>query len=191
MSTWITNLTQKIECWSSKTKFVYWLTSQYYRNVIRNEISLANITDNDNVLCIGGGICPFSAILLHQSTGAKVTVIDNNAACFQKAYQVIDRMGLGGYIRVLCQDGGSAELSLTEYSVVHFALQVCPMEHVFTQIEKRVTPGTKLLIRRPKKPLSRMYGRVYNSMLNYCRHVTHKKSCIGSTLLYIKQRAIA
>ena len=184
-------LTRKIEYLAVKSKLAYWAASQYYRNVIQNEIYLANITKNDHVLCIGGGICPFSAILFHEITGARVTVIDNCKKCIEEARQVIDRMGLAEYVNAVWQDGGSIGFSLSDFSVIHFALQVCPMEHVFPQIRKQVTPGTKLLVRRPKKCLNMIYSQLAGSLLNCCKHIKHQKACnIGSTLLYIKQERL-
>jgi len=186
MLRWITEFTRKIECRAVKSQAVYQLASQYYRNVIQKEIGLAGITENDHILCIGGGICPFSAILFQQATGAKVTVIDNNIACIPQAQQVIERLGLGEHVRVFCQDGGSAELPLSEYSVVHFALQVSPMERVFSQVERRVAHGTRLLVRRPKSRLSGLYSRLPGFAMARCPHITHKARNIGSTLLYVK-----
>ena len=186
MLRWITGITQKIECQAAKSRAVYWLASQYYRDVIQRETELADITENDHILCIGGGICPFSAILFHQTTGARVTVIDNNTACVPQARRVIERLGLDGHVRVFCQDGGSAELSLSDYSVVHFALQVSPMERVFAQVEGRVANGTRLLVRRPKSRLSGLYGRLPGFAMACCQHITHRARNIGSTLLYVK-----
>jgi len=173
---WITTLTQKIEDWASKTEVVFKLAEKYYHDVIRKEIVLANITKNDHILCIGGGICPFSAILLHKSTGAEITVIDNNSCCVKKARQLIKRLNLSEHIQVLCQDGRGSDISYSKYTVVHFALQVCPMECVFSNVERQVTPGTKLLVRRTK------------SQTEMQRPLTlHKRICnIGSTSLYIK-----
>jgi len=184
---WITGLTRGGEYLASKLRIVYWFAAQYYRDVIKKEIGLANITGKDSILCIGGGACPFSAILFHQATGAKVTVIDNNHACISKARKVIDRLGLGGYVHVFYHDGGSMGLSLSQYSVVHFALQVSPMEHVFSRVEKRVAHGTKLLVRRPKSRASNLYGRLPDISEACCPHVVHGKALnIGSTLLYVK-----
>jgi len=188
MQRWITGLTQKIERQASESRLVFGLASQYYRDVIEKEIVLARITEHDHILCIGGGVCPFSAILFHQSTGAKVTVIDSDETCIPKAQQVIDRLGLGGHIRVFCQDGGSAELSFAEYSIVHFALQVSPMERVFSHAEKHAVPGTRLLVRMPKNHLSNLYSPLSACMMARCPYVAHKKARnIDSTLLYIKR----
>jgi len=175
---WLTTFTQKIEDWASRTEIVFKLAEKYYHDVIRKEIILANITAKDHILCIGGGICPFSAILLHKTTGAKVTVIDNNRSCVTKAKQVIARLGLSKHMQVLCQDGRSSDISFCEYTVVHFALQVCPMECVFSNVEEKVAPGTKMLVRRTK-------GQTETHC--HCPLTLHKTACnIGSTSLYIK-----
>ena len=187
----IIGFTQKIEYLATKSKLAYWAASLYYRNVIRREIDLANITHNDHVLCIGGGICPFSAILFHQITGAKVTVIDNSEDCVREAQQIIARLGLSGQVCAVWQDGGSIAFPLSDFSVVHFALQVFPLEGVVSKVKKQILPGTKLLVRRPKECLSTMYSQLTGSSLACCRYITHQKACnIGSTLLYVKQERL-
>jgi len=186
MLRWVTALTRRIECGAAKSRAIYWLASRYYLSVIRREIKLAGITEGDRVLCIGGGACPFSAILLHQATGAMVTVIDNNAACISHAREVVERLGLSKRVRVLCQDGASADLALSGYSVIHFALQVCPMERVFSQVESQVAHGTRLLVRRPKSCLSDLYSHLPKLVMACCRQITHNARNIGSTLLYVK-----
>lgn len=195
MPRWITTLTQKIEDWASDKELVYNFAEKYYHDVIEREAVLANINKNDHILCIGGGYCPFSAILLHQMTGAKCTVIDNNINCISKARQVIGRLGYSDDVKVKCQDGGSVGLKFSDYTIVHFALQVCPMENVFSYVEKHAVPGTKLLIRRPKGRLKNLYSKfntsIVNSLLRSCPLTSHKKARnIGSTLLYIKQESI-
>ena len=186
MSLAITKITQKIEHLAAESKLVYWFAAKYYHDVIKREIKLANITADDHVLFIGGGVCPLSAILLHQNTGAKVTVIDNNQSCVSKAQDQINRLGISDSVSVLFADGIDANLSFAKYSVVHFAMQVSPMERVFAQVEKKVALGTKLLVRKPKKKLSMFYSKL--SSRADCKHILHNGvSNIGSTLLYIKE----
>ena len=190
MAKWITAFTKKIEDWASRTEFIYKLAESYYHDVIKKEIVLANISKEDHILCIGGGICPFSAILLHQASGAKVTVIDNDSRCVAKASQLVERLGLSGKVKVSFKDGCSTNLTFSKYSIVHFALQVNPMACVFSHVEEHVAPGTKLLVRRPKRQLRRLYSRLPSPMLNLCPLIIHSKTRnIGSTLLYVKQEA--
>lgn len=183
----ITDFTYKIENQAIKTGIVYKIACEYYRSVIQNEISLANITEKDHILCIGGGICPFSAILFHQLTGAKVTVIDNNAACIPKAKEAISRLNISEKVKVFHQFGDSSELVFSDYTIVHLAVQVCPMKDVFSTVKKKISPQTKLLVRRSKKQLSSMYQQVVSDLPTGYPYAVHKSRNIGSTVMYVKQ----
>ncbi|MCL2187482.1 MAG: hypothetical protein FWC16_06925 [Defluviitaleaceae bacterium] len=185
---WVTRLTQKIEAWAARNSAVYKLAEGYYRDVVQKEVALANINEGDHILCIGGGFCPFSAILLHRETGARVTVIDNCNDCVLLAQQMIRRMGLEKFIHVRLQDGASTPIG--DYTVVHFALQVFPMECVFNHVKSQAAPGTRFLIRRPKDGLRSLYSKISNKvkhMLNQCPFAVHNNARnIGKTLLYVK-----
>jgi 2-polyprenyl-3-methyl-5-hydroxy-6-metoxy-1,4-benzoquinol methylase len=187
----IINLTYTIEKQAAKAGRFYEFACGYYRDVVQKEAVLANICEDDHVLCIGGGICPFSAILFHQITGARVTVVDNNELCIPLAKQVIKRLGLGEKVRVLYKDGAGTDINFADYSVVHLALQVSPMEQVFSAVESQILPDTRLLVRRPKKQLNNAYSQATNAVLSCCPYATHSSRNIGSTVLYIKQHLSA
>jgi len=188
---WIKGLTYKIENRASRAGLFYNIARRYYKDVIEKESILANITSSDHVLCIGGGMCPFSAILFHQLTGARVTVIDNNSLCIPKAQDIINRLGIDKYVQVLFQYGGSEDLDYSQYSVIHLALQVSPMEQVFSQVEKQALSGTRFLMRRPTKHFDDMYCQMSCNTLTCGPYITHKSRNIGSTLLYTKQVELA
>lgn len=177
MHDFLTALTYKIEQKATKAGLVYKLACKYYRGVVQREIALANITAKDHILCIGGGICPLTAVLFHQLTGAKVTVIDNNHACIAKATRFVGDLGLGAHVAVHCQDGSSRDMMYADFTVIHVALQVSPREQVLASVEGQMVPGTRLLVRRPK-------GR--GQVLSYCPYARHKSRNIGSTALSIK-----
>lgn len=190
MLQWITDLTYRIESLAAELGAVYKVASRYYQDVIEKESIMASITQDDHILCIGGGVCPFSAILFHQATGAKVTAIDSNAECIPIARQVIDGLGIGDEVRVICQEGSEAA-DLTQYSVIHLALQITPMDEVFSQVAKQAADGTRILIRRPKKSIDGAYSELPSPLLERCPYVEYKQAGnIGSTLMYIKQPSL-
>lgn len=186
----IVRITQQIEYWAAANPLVYQLAALYYKDIIRREITLAQIGPSDHVLCIGGGPCPFSAILLHQFTGAKVTVIDNDLRCIQPARELLARLGLINEIAVLYQDGCSIEL--TGYTVIHTAAQISPLDQILQQIRTSAGPGTRVLIRTPKGRLQRFYCEGFWELdSSRCRAVAHKKTRnLDSTLLLIKEGAV-
>ena len=189
MLTWVTKLTQKFEERAVASKAAYHMLEKYYQDTIENEATLANVTAKDHILCIGGGTCPLSAILFHQVTGAKVTVIDHNGACIPKARQVIKALGLVDKVQVLHQEATCKKLDLASFTVVHLALQVSPLNQVLAFIKDQAAPGTKILVRRPKKTLKSLYCRLSQGVLAGCPYTTHRRCNIGHTLLYVKEAA--
>ena len=89
--------------------------------LVKREARLADIREGDRVLCIGGGICPYTAILLHKYTGAHITVIDNNRSCVEKARKFVNRLGLDK-IKILPGDG--RDICCHGYPVIHLAMQI-------------------------------------------------------------------
>lgn len=162
----ITRITKGLEQLSARNKHFYRTVSLYYRSMIKKEIELANISASDKVLCIGGGPCPFSGILLHEYTGAKVTIVDNDDLCVRCSRSVINSLGYGDDISVLHGDG--KEIVPKDYSVIHMAAQVYPLAQVLREIKRRCCLGTKILVRLPKKSLFKAYGIEDVSFLNNC-----------------------
>jgi trans-aconitate methyltransferase len=190
MARQIVSLTQKIEYWAAANPLVFRLAALYYQDIIRKEAELARITRDDHVLCIGGGPCPFSAILLHQLTGARITVIDNDQRCIEPARQVLSRMGLDSKVEILCQDG--CAIDIHGYTVIHLAAQLSPMDQILSKIKEQAQPGTRLLIRTPKCRLASLYCQSCACIdRSGCQAVYHKKTRnLDSTLLYVKEGAL-
>lgn len=151
---WITKFTQRVENCATKSKLLYNTISLYYRFLVKREVELADIKATDNVLCIGGGVCPYTAILLHKYTGAKVTVIDNDASCVRKSKRFLRRMKIENVHIKLC-DGKC--VCCNNYSIIHIAMQISPKELVVDEVIKGAKNGTKILIRRPKNMVKELY----------------------------------
>ncbi|HPT82430.1 MAG TPA: hypothetical protein PLM25_00940 [Limnochordia bacterium] len=151
---WITRFTRQIEQLAVKSRLVYAAVSLYYREMVRREAELAAIGPEDRVLCIGGGICPYTAILLHELTGAAVTVIDNDRGCVEQCCRFLTRLGLAG-IGVHWADG--AAVDYRDYTVIHLAMQVCPREEVLSRVLTHAPQGTRVLVRVPKGCVQGLY----------------------------------
>ena len=185
MVKFIPKITKSLERLAAKNTSIYRTISLYYKNVVNEEVALANIKSTDKVLCIGGGPCPFSAILLHEYTQAHVTIIDNDISCVQTSRDLIRRLGYEDYIDVLHSDGSN--ISPKDYSVIHMAVQVCPMEQVFCHLKQGCKFGAKILVRLPKKTLSNFYSIGDSSIFhNYCGMASYTWRNIDRTALFIK-----
>ena len=129
MTNIIANTTRIIEGMARKNCIIYKTILLYYKRLVKDEVELADIKSSDKVLCIGGGQCPFSGILLHEYTGAKVTIVDCDDYCVQVSRELIQILGYERDIDILHMDG--KEVPLQDYDVIHTAVQVKPMDQVF------------------------------------------------------------
>lgn len=187
MAGYISKATRIIEGLATKNNLVYRTALLYYKNLVKDEVALANIQSKDKVLCIGGGQCPFSGILLHEYTGAHVTIIDNDKYCVHVSRELIQTLGYENFIDVLHSDG--QDITPEDYSVIHMAVQVSPMDQVFTHLKKGCPLGSKILVRLPKKTLTNFYSINDKSVFHSCRKkAVHNWRNIGSTLLFVKSK---
>lgn len=177
-------LTKKIEYMASKNKIVYKLSSLYYKNIVKNEAKLADINQNDNVLFIGGGPCPFSAILLHKYTGAKITIIDNDCGCINCAKKAVKKAGYEDNIKILHADG--EDFLPNQFTAVFIAAQVSPVEKVFNYVKCACKKGVKILVRLPKQSIEKLYNNIDRNIFALCPRTTHAKSKnLECTVLYV------
>lgn len=180
--------TRRIECLAGRSKIIYALGAHYYKPVIRKEAALAQLTSRDRVLFVGGGACPFSPILLHQATGAFITIIDLDPDCCQKAEALIHKLGLADRMEVRCQNILDEGLDLSVYTVIQLALQVHPLDRVLNRLERQGTAGTRILFRQPKKSLASLYGGAFQAAKTCGSRqlAPHKGRNIGASILYVK-----
>lgn len=179
----ITKITQLIEYLASRFSLLYYLSMLYYRGMVRREVELAHITEDDHVLVVGGGPCPHTAILIHKLTGATVTVVDNDFLCVKASIRLIDRLGLWGKVRVLHRNGQN--LSTEHYSVIVLALQLSPKVEIIRSMERQAKPGDRILIRLAKDCLADLYSPVNQSQFSSLPTVEHSQfTNVEQTVLY-------
>lgn len=187
------DLTQKVERVACRSPLFFKLTTAYYTSMVFREIQCAGITKTDHVLCVGGGPCPHSAILIHSMTGAKVTVIDNDESSVRCSRKLLKRKGVSDQISVFHQDGLSLDPS--GFSVIHIAAQITPKEEVFRYLWENADDGCIILMRLPKKKLMKFYvQRKTSTFVQFMEDVPRPIEKVkhglfgnaGSTSLYIK-----
>lgn len=185
MSNIIPKTTKLLEHLAAKSPTIYRLISHYYKSLVREEVALANIKATDKVLCIGGGPCPISGILLHEYTKAHVTIADNDYHCVTAARDLIEKLGYTDSIKVIYSEGNN--ISPEDFSVIHMAVQVSPLDQVFCHLKQTCRFGSKILVRLPRKNLIKFYSVKDCSIFhNYCRKAVYNWRNVDSTALFIK-----
>ncbi len=157
----------------------------YYRGIVKNEICLGKICSRDNVLCIGGGPLPCTALEIAEKTGAIVEVIDNDPNAIELASQIIRRLNLEDRVKVTYGDGQTFDVSC--FSVVHVALQARPQDKILWNVMKKASEGTRILMRRPKDNLESFYSKLPKDCLLINNNMIKQYNyTIKETLLFIK-----
>lgn len=180
----ITSFTQHLEMLACENRLFYKLSRLYYKSMVKREVSLAKITSHDHVLVVGGGPCPHSGIMIHQLTGAKVTIVDNDEKCVDCSSKFIADLGIADNVQIMLSDG--ADMDTGGYSVVHIAAQISPKEKTLQMLEKTACCGTRMLVRMPKNSLKRLYSPLEES--HDARDIFAKHGIFGNvakTVLHI------
>ena len=133
------------------------LYSAYYRQVVSNEIALADITAADTVLNIGCGAIPFTAILIARLAGASVVAVDRDPRAVALARGCVKKLGLDHLIRVVHGDG--AEQLPVAFDVAVVALQAEPRAQILSRLMQAqgTRRGRRIVTRVPSGTFRQQY----------------------------------
>ncbi len=139
----VKKLTQLYENYASSNKLFKMFSTLYYAPMVKKEICLGAVNRHSNVLFIGGGPLPMSALLLKRFTGAQVSIVDCNLNAITKAKNVIQESGV--YIQVIHAYGQDVEVK--DYDTIIVAKQVVSQDVVFKHLINKANPKTKIILR--------------------------------------------
>jgi len=126
----------------------------YYREVVLNEIALGNISRNSRVINVGCGAIPFTAMLLSEITGARVTAMDRDYEASQCAQKSLARFKLDNLVDVLHGDACDYPWRAGRFDVALIALQAEPKSEIIENLSNVVK---KLIVRVPSEPFQYQY----------------------------------
>lgn len=176
--------TQQIEKVMAKNSLFQKIILAYYTPIVKREVKLADIQASNNVLCVGGGYFPCTAILIHKFSKANVTVIDIQENTIKIASERVCKLGYGEFINVIHQNG--KDIPAENFDVIHIAVQVSPKKNVFENLINSAKNGAKIIVRVPKKILKSGYNAFDTDV---CEVEFTKQlffSNIGRSSLYVK-----
>ena len=139
----------------NKIPFLFNLYARPYKSILKKEIALANISEDDHILNVGCGAMPFTAIYLAKYTGAQVWAIDRDQEVIKRAKYSIKNMGLEEKIQVLNADG--IDFKKKKFTVAVVALQAEPKDEILENILSVSKPGTRFVFRLARDCFSSQY----------------------------------
>lgn len=143
-----------IEIIINKSKLIQKITKNYYfyrKYIVIKEIEIGNISSNDNILMIGCGPYPYSAIALAQALKAKITIIDKNDKIVDLASSIINKYHLDPMIDIAQGDGLNFPVEI--FDVIIIANTTWPIEEMLFHISKNAKPQSRIICREIKNEI--------------------------------------
>jgi len=117
----------------------------FYKPMLENEIALANISNEDKILHIGGGYIPATPIYIVKKTDADVTTIDKDLKSVEKAKILISKLKLLNKIHVI--HANALDFPLDEFNLIILSLGIKSYDEVLTYISKNMRSDARLIVR--------------------------------------------
>ncbi len=124
-----------------------------YDDLVKDEIRLANITSNDNVLVIGCGSIPSTAVILARETDTQITAIDIDSQATKKAVRYIKNHNLQDNITVKTIFG--TDYPIKDFNVIFILYGVKHQSNLFQYLYDGINYNTRVIYRASKDAGSR------------------------------------
>jgi len=122
----------------------------------KKEKKLFDISKDDNILHIGCGAYPITAITLAKNNGAKITGIDNNPKAVKLANNLINKKELREKIKI--EQGNGTDYPVEEFDTIIVSGCASPKIEILEHVFRRAKPHTKIIVREMNlaaKPLAK------------------------------------
>lgn len=129
----------------------------FYNKMIQSELDMANLKKGANVLMIGCGSLPITAMHL-SNKGFNVTGIDNDDKAITNAEQFKKSNHFQGDIQFKKQDALTMDYST--FDAIWVAFSIHPKTEILAKIYDQLQEGGKIIYRNPGKHIKRLYSTV-------------------------------
>jgi len=150
----IKNIVEKFEKKLYGSLSFFKLYAYPYKGVVRREVNLAKVCEDDTVLNIGCGALPFTAVYITKITGARVTAIDKDKKALGAAQKITKSLNLEDKI-TLWYGNAADQVPDNGYSKAFVALQVEPKKEVLNNVLKNSNPD--VVVREPRERFKEIY----------------------------------
>lgn len=119
----------------------------YSRPIIRREVEMAGLNENDVFLQIGSGSMPYTSYIIASITGAQVDGIDIDQLALRNAHRFADIYGKEFNGQVNIRYGNGMDYDVSAYDCIMISLGVEGLEQVFKNIVDTGKKDVRILYR--------------------------------------------
>ncbi len=118
---------------------------QMYKELVDKEIEMVGISQNDQVIIIGCGSLPITAILVASITNAEVTAIDMDNFAVKEASKYIKNHHLEDKVKIEHADGEFYPLK--KFDIIYLSYGMKNIENIFKVIIKNTKKNSRIIFR--------------------------------------------
>jgi len=122
----------------------------FYDEMTKNEIKLANISKDDTILHIGSGPIPATSILLAKKVGAQVISIDNNIRSVKQAIYCVSEVGVADKVQIKYADANS--FPTDKFDVIIISQGTRPYKELLQHISQSMKDDARVIFRTSSSP---------------------------------------
>ncbi|UCF13774.1 MAG: hypothetical protein JSW06_05840 [Thermoplasmatales archaeon] len=170
-----------------KFQRLYPLYFDFYGEMTENEINLANISEDDIILHIGGGPIPATSILLAKKSGARVTSIDNNLRSVKQAISCVLESGIADKVQIQYAEANSYPVD--NFDVIIVSQGIRPYKELLQYISKSMRDDARVIFRTSTSPSGEIVQNdlFLKDMFKICKIVAQKKNALLISILLLKK----
>ncbi|KYK20308.1 hypothetical protein AYK24_03875 [Thermoplasmatales archaeon SG8-52-4] len=127
-------------------------------NEYRNEKKKFDLTKSKEILHIGCGSYPITAMVLAEIDGARVVTIDNDIRAVNRANKVIKRKNLNGKIKI--EYGKGTNYNLDKYDTIIVSGCSIPKIKVLEHVFKNAKSKSKIVARYSSKDIDKIKNNI-------------------------------
>lgn len=170
-----------------KFQKLYPLYFDFYGEMTENEINLANISENDIILHIGGGPIPATSILLAKKSGARVTSIDNNLRSVKQAISCVLESGVADKVQI--QYAEANNFPVVNFDVIIVSQGIRPYKELLQYISKSMRDDARVIFRTSTSPNGEIVQKdlFLKDIFKISKIVAQKKNALLISILLLKK----
>lgn len=170
-----------------KFQKLYPLYFDFYGEMTENEINLANISEDDIILHIGGGPIPATSILLAKKSGARVTSIDNNLRSVKQAISCVSESNVADKVQI--QYAEANNFPVVNYDVIIVSQGIRQYKELLQYISKSMRDDARVIFRTSTSPSGEIVQKdlFLKDMFKISKIVAQKKNALLISILLLKK----
>ena len=116
-----------------------------YQELVDKEIKMAGISSKDQVLVVGGGSLPITAVLIAMKKKSHVVVIDKDKKAVKDAVNYIIAHQLEDKVEIVCADAN--EYPSNNFDVIFLTYGLKKKEDIFNSLAKNFKNNSRIIFR--------------------------------------------